>query len=102
SGLELRDSSVPAVRTSQRGPESESAFGKVESISRCAANAVVLNPADQRLIHTTLINEILKKAPDGIIGDGRNNRGIEPEAALQSARDVILAPTFRNPKCSRG
>src|SRR5215469_15653022 len=102
SGFELRDGSVPAIRASQRRPEAKATFGEVQPISSAAANAVVLDPADQRLIHTALVNEILKKESDGIICDGSNNRGLESEAALQAARHVVLAATFRYLECAGG
>src|SRR5215472_4325158 len=94
SRFELRDGRMPAVRTAERRPDAKTAFGKVQSISSIAANAVVLDPVNQRLIHAALVNEVLKKTADGVIGKGRNNRRVESKAALDATGHVVLATTF--------
>jgi hypothetical protein len=58
------------------------------------ADTVVFDPADQRLVDAPLIDKILKEAADRIIGKGRDDGGVQTEAAFQSARDVVFAAAF--------
>src|ERR1700730_15237508 len=68
--LELRDSGVSAIVGSDGGADAEASLGEIQPVARSAADAVVGDPADKRLIHATLVDEILKQAGHGIIGEG--------------------------------
>src|SRR6266404_1449796 len=85
AGLHLRDGGMAAIGTSQRRAHAEAALGEVESVAHGAPDAVVLHPFHMGLVHTTLKDEILDQASHRIIGEGRNQRRIETEAAFQAA-----------------
>ena len=94
--LELRNGRVAAVGASERRAHAEAAFGKVQTVADCAADAVVLHPLNVRLIHTALVDQILDKPTDRIVGKCCHDGGIQTEASLQSARDVVFAAAFPN------
>jgi hypothetical protein len=79
-----------------------SAFGKIQAVADSAAHSVMLHPSDQRLVDATLINKILNKPPDWIVGERGNDGGVQPEAALQATRNVVFAAPFVYIKMSRG
>jgi hypothetical protein len=54
------------------------------------------------LINAALIDEILEEAADGIIGEGGYDGGVESEATLESAGDVIFAAAFADLEGARG
>jgi hypothetical protein len=54
----------------------------------------VFDPADEGLIHAALVDEILEQATDWIIGEGSDNRRIQPKAALQATGHVVLSAAF--------
>src|SRR5260370_11092079 len=99
--LQLGDRGVPAIVTSQRCTHAESTLREIEAVARRAAHAVVLHPAHQRLVHAALVNEILKEPPDRIIGERRYNRGVQAEATLQPASDIVFPAAFAHFKGSR-
>src|SRR5258708_2615496 len=101
AGLQLRDGRVSTIVTSQCCTHSEAALRKIEAVARRAAHAIVLHPAHQRLVYAALANEILKQLPDRIIDKCRDHRGVQAEASLQSARDVVFPPAFAHFKGSR-
>src|SRR6266852_4984129 len=83
--LQLGDRGVSAIVTSQRCTRAESTLREIEAVARRAAHAIVLHPPHQRLVHPALVNEILKEPPNGIIGERRDDCGVQGEAALQPA-----------------
>ena len=91
AGLQLGNGRVATIVTSEGGAYAEAAFRKIESVARGVAYSIVFNPADQRLVDTALINKILKKPADGIIGKRGDDGGVQAEAALQSTSDIIFA-----------
>src|SRR5712664_1644727 len=99
--LQLGDRGVSAIITSPRLTRAEAALCKIEAVARRAAHAVVLHPAHQRLVHAALVNEILKEPPDRIIGERRDDRGVQAEATLQPACDVVFPAAFAHFKGSR-
>src|ERR1039458_2080958 len=99
--FELRHSRMSTIVGAQRCSHSEAALGKVEAIPHRAPHSVVLDPAHQRLVHTTLIDEILKQSPHRIVGKRGDNRRVQAEAALQPAGYVILSAAFAYFKGSR-
>src|SRR5579859_7155898 len=101
SRLQLRNGGVAAVVTAQRCSHAESTLRKIESVARRMAYAVVLHPADQRLIDAALINEILKQPSDRIIRESRNDRGVQAETPFQSASDVVFPAAFAHFKGAR-
>src|SRR5262249_30360450 len=74
AGLELRNGSMSAVGTSGRPSHSESTIDKVQTVACCPSNTVVGEPADQRLINASLINQVLNEASDGVINECRHYR----------------------------
>ncbi len=92
--LELRNGGVTTIGAAECGAHTETAVCEVKSIANRATDAVIRHPANKRLIHAALINEILKQSSDGIVGKRRNDGGIQTKAAFKAARDVIFAATF--------
>src|SRR5260370_12998788 len=101
AGLQLRHCCVSAIVASERGTYSKTALRKIEAVASRAADAIMFHPADQRLVHATLVNQILKKFPNRIIGERGDNRGVQTETTLQSPRDVVLPSAFAHFERSR-
>src|SRR5713226_7656813 len=101
AGLQLRDCRVPAIVTSERCTHPEAAFRKIEAVTRRAAHPIVFHPAHQRLVHTALVNEILKELPNRVIGECRDYRGVQAETSFQPARDVIFSSALADLEGSR-
>src|SRR5579871_963242 len=101
SWLQLRNSGMPTVGAANRRAQSEPALGKVEAIANLAPNSVVFNPLQVRLVHASLIDQILHQPADGVIGERRDHSGIQPEAALQPAGNVVFAATLPRAKLTR-
>jgi hypothetical protein len=102
AGLQLGNGCVAAIVTSKGGAYAEATLGEIKAVSRCVAYAIVFDPADQRLVYAALINKILKQPADGIIGEDRDDGGVQAETALQSARYVVFAATFADFEGTRG
>src|SRR5262249_44840866 len=99
---ELRDGGVSAVGAADAGTDAEPALDEVQAVARFAADAVVLHPADVRLVDAALKDQILDAAPDRVVGECRNERGVESEAALETAGNVIFAAAFPGAERPRG
>src|SRR5437588_8134125 len=69
AGLEPGNRGVSAIIGSDGGPHSEPTLSKIETVSRRVTNSVVLDPAHQRLIDSSLVDEILKQSPHGVISE---------------------------------
>src|SRR5205807_6418668 len=91
----------PVVRSSS-GAHDEAAIGKVEPVAGGLADAIVLNPAHERLINAALINQILEQTADRITGEGGDDGAFHTEAALQPTRDVVLSASLTDFKRSCG
>src|SRR5690242_16560235 len=94
AGLKLRGGGVASIGTAGGGANAESALGEIQAVAHTAADAVELDPADQRLVDAALVNQILEQPPDGVVGERGHDRAIQPETALQAARDIVLAAAF--------
>ena len=92
--FQLGDGGVSPIGAAQGRTNSESSLGEIQSITDGAANAIVIDPANEALVDAALIDEILKQAADGIIGNGGDNRGVEAETAFEAARDVVFSSTL--------
>src|SRR3989442_3738765 len=100
--LELRPCRMPSIVASERSTHSEAALRKVEDVARSAADAIMFHPAHQRLVHAALINKILKKPADGIIGERGDDRGVQAETTFQPACDVVFPTALAHFKGSGG
>src|SRR5258708_31611232 len=100
-GLQLRYRRVPTVVASQRRAHSKSALRKIQPVARRATYTVMLHPSQQRLVHSSLINQILQQPPHRIIAQRRHHRRVQPEAALQPARHVVFPAALAHSKASR-
>jgi len=100
--FKLRDSGVAAVGTAQCRTHPKATLGKVHSVAHVAADSVVLDPFDVRLIDSALIDEILDEPADGIVRKRSHDRRIEAEASFETACYVIFATAFpdvETPRC---
>ena len=59
-------------------------------------------PANICLIHAALIQQILQQAPYRIVRERGHDRGIQAEATLESAGDIVLAAAFADLEIARG
>src|SRR5712671_4228627 len=98
--LELRYSRMATVVGAQCCTNPEAALGEIETIPRQTAHAIMLSPMDQGLVHTTLINQILKQPPHRIIDQRCDHCCVHAEAAFQPPGDVILSTAFAHFKPS--
>src|SRR5258705_12650804 len=87
---------MSAIRTAQSCPNTEASLGKVHSVADVAADAVIFQPFNVRLVHAALIDQVLNKPPHGIIGEGRHARSVQTEAPLKAASHIIFAASFPN------
>ena len=71
-GRSLRCGGVAAVGAAERGADAEAAFGEVEPVADLAADAVVREPAEVRLLDAALVDQILDQPPDGVVGQRRS------------------------------
>src|SRR6188508_3199235 len=93
-GLQLRRGRVPPVGATQRRSHAKTTFCKVQAVADGPSNSVVLHPANVRLVHTPLINQILDEATHRIVSKCCHNSSFQAKAALQPAGHVVLSPTF--------
>src|ERR1700675_2159790 len=100
-GLQLRNCRVPAIVTAERCADAEASLCKIEAVARRVAYAVMFDPANQRLVYASLIDKVLQQPPHGIIGERRDDRGVQAEAALQSAGDIVFAAALAHIEGSR-
>src|SRR5580698_3043448 len=99
AGLQLRNRGVSAIGAANCGPNSESSFSEVQSIADSAANAVIVNPANEALVNSALMEQVLKQTAGWIVGNGCDNRRRETETALEATGDVVFASALGN--CER-
>src|SRR5215469_7806725 len=94
AGLELGSSGVGSIRAADGGAHSEPSLGEIQSIPHGSSDAVIFDPAHQRLIDAALIHQILNEAAYRIIGERGDDGGIHAKAAFEAARDVVFAAAF--------
>ena len=92
---------MPAIRAAQRRADAETSFGKIQSVARPASDAIVFNPANMRLIHAALIDQILHEPADWIISQRCHDRSVHPKATLQTPGDIVFAAAFPNLEIAR-
>ena len=85
---------MPAVRAAEAARTPKSALGKVHPVADGASDAVIFDPFNVRLIDAALIDQVLHKPSDWIVGKRGHDRGVEAKASFQPARDVILSAAF--------
>jgi hypothetical protein len=54
------------------------------------------------LIHAALINQVLEQTSHRVVGERRDDSGVEPEATFEPARYVVFAAAFVNASVGRG
>src|SRR5215470_13637737 len=90
AGFHLRYRRVPSIGAAEGSADAKAALDEIQSVANSAAYAVVRRPADN-LVHAALIHQIFDQPANGIVGERGHMRSVEAEAALQSARHVVLA-----------
>src|ERR1022692_2872863 len=96
SGFHLGRRGVPGVGAAECSAHAEAALGEVERVPDRPPDTVVLPPAEVRLLHAALIDQVLDKATDWVVGQRGDEPGSQAEAPLQPARHVVLPAAFRN------
>src|SRR5258708_21458629 len=94
TGFKLRNCRVAAVRAPQRRAQPKTAFGKVEAIAHATANAVILDPAHHRLLHATLIDQVLQQAANRVVGKRGDDACVDAKTPLEAACHVVLTAAF--------
>ena len=92
---------MPSIGAADAGANAEAALYEVEPVAGGTADAVEFHPAHVRLIDSTLIDQVLHKPSHGIVRERGDDRGLEPEAALQPAGNVVFAAAFPHAERSR-
>src|SRR5262245_43825227 len=102
AGFQLRNGGVAAIGATDTGPNAETALDEVEAVAGLAADAVVLHPADVRLIDAALGDQSLHEPDHRVVGERRAQGGVHAEAALQAARDIVFAAALPYAKLASG
>ena len=76
-------------------------LGEVESIAGSFANAIEFGPLHVPHVDAALEDEILEKATDLVVDDGRDDGGPLSEAAAQALANVVLPATFPDSEMAR-
>src|SRR5437667_11648251 len=80
SGFQLRDGSVPAVGTSNSGPQPKASLSKVQTVTDLPTHAIVFHPPYIGLVYASLIDQVLDQPADRIIRKRSHNGGTQPKA----------------------
>src|SRR5258707_842165 len=72
----------------------KTALREIQTVARRAPHPIMRHPTNVSLIDTTLIQQILHQASDWIVGKRGHVRGVQTEAPLQPARNVVLPATL--------
>jgi hypothetical protein len=90
----VRGSRISPVGAADGSAHAEAAFSEVEPVADASPDAVVRHPEDVRLVDAALVEEVLDQTTDWVVDERGDDRRVEPEAAAQPARDVVLAPAL--------
>ena len=90
AGLELTHRGVASVRAAHAAAQPEPPLGEVQAIAHGAADAVVGNPAHVGLVDAALVHQVLHQGAHGVLGQSGDDGGVEAEAPLEPASDVVL------------
>src|SRR6266545_6172840 len=102
TGRKLRDRGVAAIGAPDCSAKAVAALGEVEAIPHLATHAVVLAPDDVCLIDAALKDQVFNEAADWVIGERGDYGRLQPEAATQTARYVVLPaalPSLKGSSC---
>ena len=86
--------------TAARTPKPRSV--KLRPLRDGAPDAVVLDPAQVRLVDAALVDEVLDEPADRVVHERRDDGGLEAEAALEAAGHVVFAAAFPDLEGARG
>ncbi len=64
AGLQLRDSGVATVRTSERGAQTEASLSEIQAVADGPADTVEIHPAHIFLTNTSLEHEVFDESPN--------------------------------------
>ncbi len=101
TALEPARGGVRPIGDAQSTAYAEAALGEIETHPAVGADAVEGHPFDVRRIDAALENEVLEEQTDIVLGDGGNDRGIEPEALPQCPDDVVLTAALPHTELPR-
>ena len=99
---QLADGGVAPVGAADGAADAEASLGEVEPVAHLAADTVVGDPAHVRLVDAALEHQVLDEPADRVVGQRRDDRGPQPEAAAQAAGDVVLAAALADLETPRG
>src|SRR6266404_3444632 len=85
---------MAAVGASHRSPQSKAPLGKIQPIAGLPPHAIVPNPLDVRLVHTSLIDQVLDQPANGILRQCSHHSSIQTEAPLEAAGNVVFTAAF--------
>src|SRR5215470_9439193 len=92
---------MTAIGAPNRCSQSKAALSEIQAVANLSPHAVVFNPLDVRLVHSSLINQVLDQPADRIVSERGDNGSIQSEATLESTSNVVFATSLPNPKLAR-
>ena len=102
TGFELRNRRIAAVGAALGAADTETAFGKVQTVAQSSADTVIGHPLNERGIHPALHNKIFQQSAHRVVGKGSHHTGAQAEAAAQTAGNVVFAAAFPSLESSGG
>ena len=102
AGLHLRGGRVGPIRAAHRGAHAVALLGEVQPHATVPANAVERPPNHVRQVHAALEHQVFQQVADFAIGNGRDHRRPQSEAAAQAAGDVVFAAALPNLELAGG
>ena len=99
--LELAGRGVAAIRNPHGTPHPETSFREIEPHSGGSTNPVKRRPLNETGIDAALQDEILRQAPDIIVGECRAHRRAQAKTAAQPARHIVLPAALPDPELAR-
>ncbi len=85
---------VTTIRHADGATDTETTFGKIETIADGAADAVVFAPFNKIGINATLHDEVFNQATHFIIDESGSNGGTIAETFTESTSDIVFAAAF--------
>lgn len=78
------------VHAPQRAADPEAALGEVQAVAHGTADAVVRRPVDEGRVQAAAQDDVLEQPTDLVVGECRDDRAAEVEAAPERPSDVVL------------
>src|SRR3954465_15884309 len=92
---------MSAIRTAERGTDTETLFGEIQTDTRVLAQPIEVTPDHVRHVHTALHDQILDQPAEIVLRQrSRDHRALAP-ALTHRTRDVVFAAAFPDLEAAR-